>query len=94
MFPTGHKQGGLNYSIDDYVFAWNQPLTGWAIRTTVARRAEEAGLGVVAPHDLRRLAFRPSAGYALLRCSVDGRWRPPRCWHMVYHSPEATRSGA
>lgn len=54
VFPTGRKHGGLNHSNEDYVFIWSTPLTVWAVRAIIARRAEAAGLGTVATHDLRR----------------------------------------
>lgn len=54
VFPTGHKHGGLNNTIEDYVFDWNRALTPWTVRAIIARRAEAAGLGTVATHDLRR----------------------------------------
>lgn len=34
--------------------AWEKPLTQWAVRRLLSRRAELARLGHVAPHDLRR----------------------------------------
>lgn len=54
VFATGRKHGGLNNSTEDYVFDWNRSLTPWSVRRIIARRAEEAGIGVVATHDLRR----------------------------------------
>ncbi len=54
VFPTGRKFGGLNNSLEDYVFDWNTPLTPWTVRKIIARRAEDAGVGTVATHDLRR----------------------------------------
>lgn len=54
VFPTGRKFGGLNNSVEDYAFDWNRPLTVWTVRSIIARRAEAAGLGTVATHDLRR----------------------------------------
>lgn len=54
VFPTGRPQGGLNHSTACYVFDWSRPLSPWGVRAMIARRAESAGLGVVATHDLRR----------------------------------------
>jgi integrase/recombinase XerC len=54
VFPTGQKQGGLNNSAEDYRFDFNRALTPWTVRKIIARRAEAAGLGTVATHDLRR----------------------------------------
>lgn len=54
VFCTGHCSGGLKGSEMVYVFDWSRPLSCWAVRKIVARRAEDAGLGVVATHDLRR----------------------------------------
>jgi integrase len=54
VFPTGRKYGGLNNSTEDYAFDFNTALTPWTVRKIIARRAEAAGLGTVATHDLRR----------------------------------------
>ncbi|MCU1498111.1 MAG: xerC [Acidimicrobiales bacterium] len=54
VFPTGRPQGGLNNSQTSYAFDWNRPLSPWGVRAMIARRAESAGLGTVATHDLRR----------------------------------------
>jgi integrase/recombinase XerC len=54
VFPTGRKHGGLQNSMEDYVFDWNTPLTPWTVRKIIARRADQAGVGTVATHDLRR----------------------------------------
>jgi integrase/recombinase XerC len=53
-FPSGHPCGGLHRSARLYLFDWERPLSRWGIRAMVARRADDAGLGVVATHDLRR----------------------------------------
>jgi len=54
VFPTGHKHSGLNYVTDGYTIAWSRPISPCTVHTIVTRRAEEAGLGTIAPHDLRR----------------------------------------
>jgi integrase/recombinase XerC len=54
VFPAGRKQAGLLNVEDDYVFDWNKPISHYTVHTIVTRRADEAGLGTVAPHDLRR----------------------------------------
>ncbi len=53
VFPTGHYRGGLHGS-GVYTLDWTSPMGLWAVHRMVARRAEDAGLGVVATHDLRR----------------------------------------
>lgn len=54
VFPTGRPVGGLCYVRQHYRFDWSTPLSVWAIRAMIARRAQAAGLGTVATHDLRR----------------------------------------
>lgn len=54
VFPAGHKQSGLRHVPDEYVFTWAKPISHYTVHTIVTRRAEQAGLGTVAPHDLRR----------------------------------------
>ncbi len=54
VFATGRPQGGLHHSQVAYVFDWKRALSPWGVRAMIARRADMAGLGVVATHDLRR----------------------------------------
>lgn len=54
VLPTGRAHGGLMNSERAYTLLFHQPLSKWAARAIVARRAEQAELGVVATHDLRR----------------------------------------
>lgn len=54
VLPTGHASGGLLHSGRSYAIDFTKPLSKWAVRAIIARRAEEAGLGVLATHDLRR----------------------------------------
>jgi integrase len=51
VFPTGRVIGLHERS---YVFDWSRPLMPEGLWKIIARRAEDAGLGTVAPHDLRR----------------------------------------
>jgi integrase len=50
-FPTGRVIGLHERS---YVFDWSRPLMPEGLWKIIARRAEDAGLGAVTPHDLRR----------------------------------------
>lgn len=53
IFPTGRTGGGLRcerfYRID-----WTRPLTPGGICRIIAQHAQDAGLGVLGTHDLRR----------------------------------------
>jgi integrase len=52
VFCTGQPVGFQDNR--SHLFDWHTPLTTWGVRAVVQRRAEEAGLGAVATHDLRR----------------------------------------
>jgi integrase len=54
VFCTGRPVGGLQNSARLYAFDWHTALSLWGVRSIIARRAEQADLGVVATHDLRR----------------------------------------
>jgi integrase/recombinase XerC len=54
VFPTGQCHGGLHGSEMAYDFDWSRALSKWGVRAIIARRADDAGLGAVATHDLRR----------------------------------------
>jgi integrase len=53
-FPSSQSFGGIAGTERGVRFRWNQPLTVWSVHRLIVRRAEDAGLGVVATHDLRR----------------------------------------
>jgi len=54
VFPAGRKIGGIQESIDRYQFDWQVPYTTRGLRHVLEDRADRAGLGRIAPHDMRR----------------------------------------
>jgi integrase/recombinase XerD len=53
VFPAGHKRGGIGVDLR-YEFNWQAPYTTRGLRHVLEFRADRAGLGRIAPHDLRR----------------------------------------
>lgn len=70
------------------------PLTTWGVRQIVARRAEEAGLGVVATHDLRRsfAGFLDDDGAHLQDVQAALRHSSPTVTARCYLDPSPRRA--
>jgi integrase/recombinase XerC len=94
VLPTGRPTGGLLGSDRSYRFDWRRPLTTWAVRQIVARRAEEAGLGVVATHDLRRsfAGFLDADGAHLQDVQAALRHSSPSVTARCYLDPSPRRA--
>lgn len=94
VLPTGRPTGGLLGSDRTYQFDWNRPLTKWAVRQIVARRADQAGLGVVATHDLRRsfAGFLDEDGAHLQDVQAALRHASPTITARCYLDPSPRRA--
>lgn len=94
VLPTGRPIGGLLGSARLYQFDWSRPLTTWAVRQIVARRAEDAGLGVVATHDLRRsfAGFLDEDGRHLQDVQAALRHSSPSVTARCYLDPSPRRA--
>jgi integrase len=94
VLPTGRAHGGLLHSERGYTFLFHQPLSKWAARAIVARRAEQAGLGVVATHDLRRsfAGFLDEDGQSLQGIQLALRHSSPTVTARCYLDPPPRRA--
>lgn len=94
VFCTGRPQGGLRHSERLHVFDWRVPLSLWGIRKVIARRAEDAGLGVVATHDLRRTfaGFLDEQGVDLGGIQAALRHSSPDVTNRCYLEPSPRRA--
>jgi integrase/recombinase XerC len=94
VLPTGRAHGGLLHSEREYTLLFRQPLSKWAARAIIARRAHEAGLGVVATHDLRRsfAGFLDEDGQSLQGIQAALRHSSPTVTARCYLDPSPRRA--
>ena len=94
VLPTGRAHSGLLHSERSYTLLFHQPLSKWTARAIVARRAEQAGLGVVATHDLRRsfAGFLDEDGQSLQGIQSALRHSSPTVTARCYLDPSPRRA--
>jgi integrase len=96
VFCASSYIGGLRGSTKTYRFDWTQPSSPRLVRSVVTYRANQAQLGAVAPHDLRRsfAGFLDHNGVDLRTIQMALRHGSPDTTARCYLTPNPQRAHA